>query len=666
MKIFSSRSWKRRSGVILGFLFSASIILGYALWKNYGGPPETWTSTAPDFSLSLRTDKEIYFHDDLVQLTLRPSSEEARQILRKSTSPVIAWVEYGGKPVVTVGELEKMRLAFDKAQGEWRARWPIPWNATDGDYSLRLATAVLPSGLGSIQEGQFSVASRKFEAVPAGFGVLTLEGLGSLARFKGPKGGDPHVGAMAEWAEFIGADAVLLQGAESSGYSKKLSSSFPWQMRSVEPVTALAKACHERGIKLGVYVLSYMVGGPPEFSPDYVYGWHYQKGHPVAGLDLPVRRGISIRDQKRPGDIVKVLDRWASVDGVDFVGLDYIRPVFGGNELVDDFVREMPGVQKPDGYDGWSPTQRMAWIARGRYIAPRASMRNDLKFKTTDQWFWYRAHRTAGVVRKIAEGFGHKKPIWAFTLSWQKGWEHGQDPSMMRDAGVDMNGIMLYEADSQQYRGLLQQWNAYTGDSKFNLVVGDTFDWNLHQNTLNPAGPEDMVRRTMAAVEQFQEGQPVRGIFTHDLARALRGNLGPYPPLEWFLAAGSAMTRLREIHHRTPFRLSLRIPKDVTPGESLHGTVTLDSKTVDPPVTVELYSSSDMDLSPSVIHLTPEVSSGSFVARWKPNNRSPLRGNRAFVAARSFQSGRSKERCLIHMTYVQGRPSDPRPLPLKE
>lgn len=237
---------------------------------------------------------------------------------------------------------------------------------------------------------------------------------------------------------------------------------------------------------------------------------------------------------------------------------------------------------------------------------------------------------------------------------------------MMRDAGVDMNGIMLYEADSQQYRGLLQQWNAYTGDSEFNLVVGDTFDWRLHQKTLNPAGPEDMVRRTMAAVEQFQDGKPVRGIFTHDLARALRGNLGPYPPQEWFLAAGSAITRVREIHHRTPFRLSFRIPRDVSPGESLRGTVALDPLSLEHPVTVELYSSSDMDLSPSLIHLTPAISSSTFVARWKPNSRTPLRGNRAFVAARSFQPGRAKERCLIHMAYVQGRSPDSHPPSLKK
>lgn len=654
MRRFLSRSTKKHSGIFLVLFFTATMVLGYALWKSHGESLVSWTPVAPDLSLQLQAGKEAYFHDELVDIILQPASEDARQLLRKSTAPLTAWVEWKGEPVVTVGELEKVRLLFDTGSDMWRARWPVPWNAFDGDYHLQISTRSFPPGMGALTKGRFQVISRKFDPVPAGYAVLPLEGLGSFYRFRGPDGGEPHLGAMAEWANFIGADAVLVQGAESSGYSKKLSSDFPWQTRSEESVAELARACRERGVNLGVYVLCYMVGGPAKFSPDYAYGWHYEKGRPVHGLNRDVRRGISIRDPKRPGDIVKVLDRFAAVEGVDFVGLDYIRPVFGGNELVDDFVREMPGVQKPAGYDGWSKEQRMSWIARGRYIAPRASQRQEIKYKTTDQWFWYRAHRTAGVVRKIAEGFGGKKPLWAFTLSWQKGWEHGQDPAMMRDAGVDMNAIMLYEADAAQYRGLVSQWNNYTENAAFNLVVGNTFDWRLHQNTLNPAGPEAMVQRTLLAVENFQDDRPARGIFMHDLARALRGVLGPYPPQEWFLAAGSAITRVREIHRVTPYRMRLVVPSSCTPNLPLTGTVALDPKTTNRPVTVRFYSSADMLLTPSSFDLTPTKSSASFTLSWKPNEKSPLRGDRAFVAVRSSREGGGNERAQVHMAYIQG------------
>jgi hypothetical protein len=149
-------------------------------------------------------------------------------------------------------------------------------------------------------------------------------------------------------------------------------------MRSKETVVRFGSGVPRAGPEVRcIYVLCYMVGGPATSSlPDYAYGWHHEKGRPVFRIKPGGAAGyFHPGPEKRPGDIVKVLDRFAAVDGVDFVGLDYIRPVFGGNELVDDFIREMPGVQKPVGYDEWTKEQRMSWIARGRYIAPRASLR---------------------------------------------------------------------------------------------------------------------------------------------------------------------------------------------------------------------------------------------------------------------------------------------------
>lgn len=145
----------------------------------------------------------------------------------------------------------------------------------------------------------------------------------------------------------------------------------------------------------------------------------------------------------------------------------------------------------------------------------------------------------------------------------------------------------------------------------------------------------------------------------HDLARGLRGVLGPYPPKEWLLAAGSAMTRVREIHGREPVRVTFSVPNEATPGASLSGSVAVSPKTGDGPVTVQLFSSSDVELSAATFELTPEAPQADFTFRWKPNDRSPARGNRAFVASRSFRPSRPKEKCAIHMTYVQGHKASP-------
>lgn len=648
-------SWSRPGWVFGAAFLCASVGMGFALWKSHGAALLAGSFEVPNVGVILRAEKDTYAHDELVACRLEAGSDSLTETLRRSTETFHVWVERNGERVVTVGEMKQARLRFDKDAGVWRALWPVPWNAPDGTYDLRMDTTTLPVGSGEVRLGAFHVASRSFEPVPAGFGVLTVEGMGSLSRFAGPQGGEPRLSAAAEWAEFIGADAVLIQGAESSGYTSKVSLSSPWHTRAKGPVADLARECHARGVRLGVYVLSFMVGGPPQYSPDYEYGWHYQGGRAVPGLELIKRRGVSIRDERRPSDIVNVLNHWAAVEGVDFLGLDYIRPVFGSQELVDDFVRDMPGVEKPDGFDSWSREQRMAWLGRVRYLAPRAEERGELRFRTTDQWFWYRAHRTAAVVRKIVEGFGGKKPLWAFTLSWQKGWEHGQDPAMMRDAGIDMNGIMLYEADGPQYRGLVRQWNDYTRNAPFNLVVGNTFDWRLHQKTLNPAGPEDMVNRILLAVERFQTDKPVRGIFLHDLPRALRGNIGPYPPKEWFLAGGSAITRVREIHGKVPYRMEVQVPDALPAGVNRSGTVTLSSGAGEDPVTVEIYSSTDLTVSTTRLTLSLKNPSAAFTVRWTPNDRSSLRGDRAFLALRSTRGESVRERAQIHVRYLQGQ-----------
>ena len=605
---------------------------------------------------TLKTSQDAYFHDAFVEWTLSvPPGSTLFDKLSSSTAPWVTWVEKDGAPVTTIGMMREAPLVFSTGTRSWSARWPVPWNAPDGTYAVRLDTAAWPAGEKTPAFPTFKIQSREFKPVPKGFGVLTLEGHAPFHVFRAPDG-QKRASAMAEWAEFMGADALVVQGAETSGFTVKLSTSFPWLTRNEKGVIELGKACRERGLKLGVYVLSFMVGGPPQYSPDYQYGWYYENGRPVYGLDRPTRRGISILDPRRPHDIVKMLNRWAAVPGVDFVGLDYIRPVFGGNELVEDFVREMPGVTPPARYAHMTKVERMKWIAPGRYVAPLLKTKDPARWKLSDQWFWYRAHCSARVVRQIAQEYAGKTPLWGFTLSWQKGWEHAQDPVMFRDAGLDIDAIMLYEATGEQFRNLVGHWGNYALRDQLNLVVGDTYDWRLHQKTTNPAGPEDFYNRMMMAVTGFHKDKPVRGIFTHDLNRALSGprQLGPYTSREWFLAGGAAMTRVRELNGALPYDLTLTAPDDARAGATLSAVIAFGERPSTAPVRVEFFSGPDLEVSPGAVDLSPRKSSATLVLRWRPNDHSVARGRRTFLAARAVRPDFDHERAQIHMKYVQG------------
>jgi hypothetical protein len=619
---------------------AALLVLSYGVYRSRHKP-------LPD--ILVQPDHPGFHHDQFVRWTVTlgpgglPSSVKER--------PLWAWVEKDGVPVKTVGGIERVKLSRRRREDAWTGRWPVPWNAPLGEYVVRLDTTswsgVAPStatARWSVRSVPFQILARPFKTLPPGYGVLTLESVHPLRNAPAPDGTRKDTTVLADWAEFIGADAVVVQGAESGGYDRKLPADDPWIRQSPKVLRAVGDECRKRGVQFGVYVMSFLVGGKPELSPDYEYGWTYENGRLMNGLEKRKRRGVSIADPKRTRDIISVLTRWRDMPEVDFVGLDYIRPVFGGYELASDFARDMP-VAVPAGFDKRTARQKMDWLVENRLLGSR---RNG---PFIDLWYWYRAHRSAQVVRAIKAGIGEKKPLWAFTLSWEKGWHHGQDPHMMRDAGIDMDAIMLYEADSAQFSGFVKQWRAYTSRKQLNLVVGDAVDWPLHQRTLNPAGPEDFLRRNLMAATQFHPDGPAAGIFVHDFLRAWRGRTGPYSMREWMLAGGAAITALRRAHGRLGYKLELAVP-DAVDDDAASLKLTADSKSG--PLKVRLYASSDVALSREEFELSPGSPAAEFRVAWKPDAQSAARGHRAFVAARAVRADRA-EKAQIHIIYFQGR-----------
>lgn len=628
----------------------ALLLAGAALWNRM---PEK----APA-EILLSPVKSEFFHDQLVEYTLSVKSSGLAKKLE--AAPLSMRVERGGKPVTTVGGLTHVPLKHDPSRGIWTAKWPQPWNAPDGTYHVAVSSG-WPADAPAVKAAPFKIISRSFDPVPAGFGVLTLEDMNALTNIPAPDGSRKNALALVEWAQFIGADAVVIQGGESGGYDRKLPKDNPWYTRNDEVIRYLGEECHKRGMKFGVYVLSFLIGGPAKFSPDYEYGWEYREGKMVHGPDMKTRRGISIMDPRRPGDIVKMLSHWRDMPEVDFVGLDYIRPVFGGFELVDDFVRDMP-VDPPAQWAKMDKIERMMWLGQKRRLRPTLFMKELDNFSFIDRWFWYRAHRSAQVVRAIKEGLGNKKPLWAFTLSWEKGWQHGQDPVMYRDAGVDMDAIMLYEADTRQFGGFVRQWNEYATQKELNLVVGDVIDWPLHQNTLNPAGPEDFYKRNMKAVREFHRDGPVRGLFIHDFNRARRGRVGPYGMREWLLAGGASLTTLRSMHGKLAYKLDFKTPQTMAPGEKKTVTVSFQEGSAKANVSVTFYSAPDLDVYPQTIDLSPDHPSADVTVRYAPTEASAKRAYRSFMAARASTS-RDSQRCQIHMAYMEGVGTEGNPLP---
>ncbi|MBI4375629.1 MAG: hypothetical protein HY549_04175 [Elusimicrobia bacterium] len=465
----------------------------------------------------LEPSKSSYFHYEFIEIRLSSRDPALRRRWRQSPPKVV--VTRGGQPVTTIASIREMALQPDESTGMWSARWPCPWNAPTGVYELKL---VEPGDLGErLTARPFSIRRRKPKPVPHRFAVLTLESVRPLRTMKvrTPDGEIKDWRGLFDWVEYIGADAFWVLAGRTPGDRPQE----VWLSHNLPMIPELAKESRRRGIKFGVYVMCYLTLSSDRLSR-YEYALDVQDGRPVP------TRAISIRDPRRAEDVGALLERMRDIPEVDYLGLDYIRNPLGGYELVDDFYREMP-VSPPPGWDKLSREERMVYFVRKKI------MRLDRDF--IDAWQWWRAHRVAGIVRGIKARLGDSKPLWAFTLTWDKGWHHGQDPVMMNDAGVDADALMLYEADESQFAAMMRDWSRYVRKDDVQLIVGDVIDWNLHQK--HPEGPKEFYRRTVEAINKIHADGMATGVFFHDLDRALWGRLGPWDSRAWMDEARRAV-----------------------------------------------------------------------------------------------------------------------------
>jgi len=524
------------------FLF-LSIVVFQAILVAYRWPPQV---------IYLGTEKRSHFHYDFVDIFARTRDRHFKEEFKDTT--LKALVYRGISPVPTIGKRWFVELKYDGRDGRWRGKWPVPWNAPEGQYTVKLWAPPEMKKKMRLRGGRFLITSRRPRALTPGLCVMTMENMRPLKtmRVKGPDGEVGNWRKIFDWVEFSGANTFWYMAGQTSAYEKKLPDDFPWNVENLDFIDDLAKEAGKRNIDFGYWVQCYHTIGPRKYRADYEYGWDYRND---IGMSIPTR-GISIRDKKRIEDIISFIKRLNSIEEVDYVGLDYVRTAGSGLELVDEFVREME-VEVPERWEQFSQAERMDWLGK---IVERTKERD---IPLIDQWNWWRARQMALILKRIKEETALAKPLWMFNLTWEKGWQHGQDVVMMNDAGADIIALMLYESDLEQLDRLIVDWKGYVKKEDTNLIVGDDYDWPLHQYTLNPAGPEDFYRRTLKAMNNIYGDGPVSGLFTHDLARALWGRKGPYPTEEWILAGASCFSRLREEWKIIPIHTEIEIPKKV-------------------------------------------------------------------------------------------------------
>ncbi len=579
---------------------------------------------AQDHQIKISTTKDKYLHYELVQIIAEVVPVSVDKIPLPDTIKVqICRDEI---PVITIGQINEVVLRYNPSSKIWEGKWPIPWNAPVDNYTVKVDTSQVRNLIP--MKCQFKVTSRKPPKIKSENYILTVESGSDISsiRIPSPAGKEGDWRQIIEWAKFIGADTIWYLGGQTVRWKETVDEDFPWNKNNFAFLPKLAEEAHRSGLKFGVWISGYLTFGKKEYRVNkYTYAWNYDEESEKC---IPTSRTISLGDKKRKEDIIKFIQEVSAIPKVDYIGIDYIRNVFGGYEMVDEFISEMTP-DLPSGWSLYSQKERMKWLAQ------KTIKRDDIKL--IDQWNWWRAHYVAQILNDIVQESKIKQPLWVFTLSWEKGWQHGQDPIMMNDAGADIDAVMLYEADNWQFEQILKEWHNYVKAGQVNLIVGNQVDWVVHQSSLNPAGPEVFYNRLVSGSTQIYQNSLAKGIFWHDLIRAIKGRKGPYPTLEWAVAGGAAFSQLRLKSSTISLCATLTVPEKINANEIFEALVTvtnLGDKKIEE-VNVELLATdgiSFIEENKKTIPIIEGKSKADIKFTLKINNVSKLRDSRYMVA----------------------------------
>ncbi len=498
-----------------------------------------------------------------------------------SAMHAVVEVFHDGQPVAMVDGKTKLYLKKDPANARFIGNWPIPYNPEPGTYTAQIALTGPqwpdPKGF----ESAFTISPLKPSGLYPGYSALTMEGGKHLFNGVVPpvdgKGPDSLANAMG-WVKFMGANTYCFLAGQTSVWDKLNLKDFPFNRGDVELAHRYGAAAHDAGLKFAAYMTTFRVVGD---------GWQQAQGHYqfTMGYDADSDQVvptdfISLEDPNRRQDIVGLLKELDKDPNIDMIGLDYVRTGTGGYEMVDEFVRDL-NVPGPADYWSMSKDERIHWLART--VALKENKDVVALFE------WWRAHKVAMTLKALLDQAKLSKPVFTFTLGWDMGHEHGQDPAMFEDAGVNFNHIMLYQSDRKTIEQMNLQWPAYISRSNGMYALGEMVDENWVQDSINPPGPEELYNRE---AETFQSWQPVNagiGMFWHDLYRLIYGQKGPYSAMEWAVAGGKAFSLLQRTEGVLPLEIELTIPKEAPAGVPIPISVMIHNSSINPMTGIVLH-----------------------------------------------------------------------------
>ena len=566
-----------RWALVLTFLIAGGIISKATLSSNAKKSSRlipTLSQTIPDVIAVMPTRNFLRY--EMVPFEVRVNPGKMHKLSKVKAA---AYVYRAGEPVTMVDGRIKLYLKKDASHGHFEGNWPIPYNPEPGTYLAEVEVTSPDWPVSKTFQSAFTISPLKPRGLFPGYAALTMEGGKQLVKGAVPAldGSDSlRTSNAIDWASFMGANVYCYLLGQTSIWDHIKPKDFPFSPSDLEVGHKYAQAAHAAGLKFAGYITSFKVIGDAWNQAPY----QFSLGYDPENDQVVQTRFISLDDPKRKQDIIDMLKKLNDDNLIDMIGLDYVRTGPAGYEMVDEFVKDM-SVPCPDGFEEMSKEERIHWLAK--------TIETKENHQVVYLYEWWRAHKVALLLKEILDEAKVTKPVFTFTLGWQMGHQHGQDPAMFVDAGINYNHIMLYEGDRNTLDFMKVQWPKYLSRCNGMYAMGEMVDFNWVQKTIDPPGPEELYNRE---VETYRRWFPVNsgvGMFWHDLYRLLWGFRGPYSIMEWTIAGGKAFTTLREAQGLSPLEVTLRAPRQIPSG-------------VPVPISVEIHNHSTENVKRVVLH----------------------------------------------------------------
>jgi hypothetical protein len=475
--------------------------------------------------------RNTLYHHDTLEVTIESDLYLDPNLLRMK-------VYSGGQKILCLGKTQELEFTEQKRRDKryrYRSVFLPSWNQPDGQYEIRLTY-----GGNQVVTGDpiLFILKRRVPPKLYGLSVVDLEMNRSILSksVTGPGGEKKGYLALLDWAQYMGADAIWVLAGETTSFPGRIASDTSlnapwWDAGPIENLDLLKNRATDYGIEMGAYIMCFYVPGSDGIPPRYESGLGYN-----SETDRLYRsRFISLGCEQRIRDIIELVRTFQNDPDIRYIGFDFIRTGRGdGYELAPLVVQET-NIRTPREWERMNAAEQARWFARKLEVEKDPIV--------MEKWRWWRARTAARIVERIIAEAGVTKPVWVYTLGWDHGREHGQDPVMFFDAGVMIDAVMLYESDRFQFPRMLEQWKCYMKAGQGNILIGNCVDSRLlDSESLSP--PQEFYRRNTAGYGGILNGGVASGIFFHDLSRGVWGRKGGFSMRDYAVAHGSSVYRL--------------------------------------------------------------------------------------------------------------------------